>query len=144
MTRIRILKLYGIRKELSSISKLTILTNLRQLSLKDCPDLQTLTFLETLLKLEVLDLSGSASFCSLLSSLENLTNLQELHLRGCSSLEELPSLKSFINLKVLDLSNTGIKELSNEISEFNYLKGLPEGVINWDNCNIFKFTEIQA
>ncbi|TXG66071.1 hypothetical protein EZV62_007346 [Acer yangbiense] len=123
MTHLQILKLSGIKEDMSSIlSKLTTLTNLSQLSLKDCPGLKTLPPLEALSKLEVLDLSGEA--VRSLPFLEKLSNLRELLLSGCSSLETLLSLKALIHLNVLDLSGTGIKEFPYEISELTCLKRL--------------------
>ncbi|KAK3200768.1 hypothetical protein Dsin_024183 [Dipteronia sinensis] len=147
MTHLQILKLSGITEDMSSIfSKLTTLTNLGQLSLKD-----------SLSKLEVLDLSGAA--VTSVPFLEKLSNLRELLLSRCSSLKTLPSLKALIHLTVLDLSGTEIKEFPYEISELTCLKRLvlphlrevdwgkikrlPEDVV-WGGCGISKPTEIVA
>ncbi|KAK0601694.1 hypothetical protein LWI29_026554 [Acer saccharum] len=161
MTHLQILKLSGITEDMSSISsKLTTLTNLIQLSLKDCQGLKTLPSLEALSKLEVLDLSGTA--VASLPVLEKLSNIRELLLSGCSSLKTLPSLKALIHLNVLDISETGIIEFPYEISELTCLKRLvlphlnikrevdwrkikrlPEDV-DWGGCGISIPTETGA
>lgn len=102
------------------MSKLTNLTNLRELSLNNC-SLDYELNLEKLTTLEVLDFSHTK--VRRLHSLENLCNLQQLLLRGCSELV-LPNLERLTKLQTLDLWGTKIEEFPYWISELKYLKRL--------------------
>ncbi|KDP35434.1 hypothetical protein JCGZ_10817 [Jatropha curcas] len=161
LTSLEILDLSKVKVEGTlSISGLSNLINLRQLSLQDCLTLESEPHLEAFTKLTVLDLSGTAvrSF----PSLDKLSQLCKLLLRGCSSLEKLPPLKSLRYLQVLDLSGTRIKKLPDGISELTCLTHLdlpdlkvieevgweninriPEE-LNWDQCSISQPVEIHS
>ncbi|KAL5711115.1 hypothetical protein ACHQM5_021606 [Ranunculus cassubicifolius] len=110
-------------KELPMIS---VKSNLIQLLLKRCPDLQELPHLD-LQKLQVLNLSGSIHFKKFSSGslgkllrlktldlsatqvtelpiISECSNLRHLLLRNCLWLETLPQLEELLKLEVLDLS----------------------------------------
>jgi Leucine-rich repeat (LRR) protein len=151
MNLLQLLNLSGTGLKISSLSKLTDLT---QLSLGGCSLLGSEPNFGNHTKLEVLDLSEPK--ITSLPSLGRLSSLRELKLRGCSGLEQLPDLKLLIHLEVLDLWGTGINGFPYDISELTSLKHLdlpdmtriqkvdwvlikrlPEEV-NWVECGILK------
>ncbi|KAI6703878.1 hypothetical protein NL676_013014 [Syzygium grande] len=118
MSKLRILNLSEI--EFEQLPSLSHLTNLRELSLRNCSC--KVSNLDALKELQLLDLSGTK--VESLPTLETFSNLQQLLLRDCADLESLENLKSLTELEVLDLSGTKIKEFPYEISDLTSLRKL--------------------
>ena len=140
--------------QISDVSPLKDLTNLRRLDLDDLQisdvsplkDLTNLTYLDldgnqisdlsplsTLRNLTELDLDGNE--VSDLSPLSVLTNLIELDLHD-NQISDVSPLSTLVNLTVLDLRN-------NQISDFSPLAGLITNLVEYDNSDqTFPPTEV--
>ncbi|XP_028782705.1 putative disease resistance RPP13-like protein 1 [Neltuma alba] len=105
------------------MSRLCRLKYIRQLSLKGCRNLRSLTDgIGNLKHLHYLDISYS-SIGKLPNSMCLLINLQTLKLRSCDYLTELPSnLYKLINLRHLDLEGCAIKKMPSCMGKLNKLR----------------------
>lgn len=81
---------------IENLPSMSNFNNLKELSLRGCSNLKTLSDLEALKKLDVLDLSGTGITC--LPPLSTLSNLRTLMLTGCSGLDNSLHLEEFIML----------------------------------------------
>ncbi|PIA30455.1 hypothetical protein AQUCO_05500017v1 [Aquilegia coerulea] len=111
---LQVLDLSG--NQVSDLSFITGCIDLRQLSLKDCPNIFTMPPLDKLTRLKKLDLSRTQT--TELTFLSGCKNLCQLLLNDCSNIQELTSLKVHTRLEVLDLSGTKITDFS-LLSGFN-------------------------
>ncbi|PIA30458.1 hypothetical protein AQUCO_05500020v1 [Aquilegia coerulea] len=102
--------------QVSDLSFISGCIDLRQLSLKDCPNILTMPRLDELTRLEKLDISRSKTIELSLPSRSK--SLCQLVLSDCSNIQELTSLKEHTRLEVLDLSGTKIEDFS-VLSGFN-------------------------
>lgn len=134
-------------KELSDISPLANLTNLKVLKLKT-NDIQDVSVLKNLTNLEELDLFGNRKIKSI-EGFEKLTNLKKLFLnrtrsikditalKECKNLQQLSiqgnkvdnidALKDHKNLEKLDISSNNIKDLTAISSSVNLTELLANG-----------------
>ncbi|KAF5201336.1 Suppressor of npr1-1 [Thalictrum thalictroides] len=117
----------------SDLSFISGCIDLRQLSLRDCPNILTLPPLNELTRLEELDLSRT-EFIEL-SFLSGCKSLCQLLLNDCSNIQELTSLKEHTGLEVLDLSGTKTEDFS-LLSGFHKLRELSlRGCLNLETLS---------
>ncbi|TRX55906.1 leucine-rich repeat domain-containing protein [Thalassomonas sp. M1454] len=95
--------------QLTDLSVLAELTNLKSLSIQNMPELVNFDFLTNLTNLEKLDLTGSKF--NNLGALVGLTKLSNLNLNG-ALVSDLTSLSSLVNLNSLDVSYTQVSDLT--------------------------------
>ncbi|XP_077251446.1 putative disease resistance protein At1g61300 [Tasmannia lanceolata] len=134
---------------------LSCLSNLRMLSLNDCPCLESLPMPQIQAKLEILNFKRTP-IKSLIpkASFEDMRNLRFLDfyvpnasgithfsVRGCLSLERLQGLETLVNLHMLDLSGTKIKNLPEEITNLKKLMRLD--LIDTKHLEIVNWNEIR-
>ncbi|CAN0890025.1 Disease resistance protein L6 [Linum grandiflorum] len=112
-------------KELIDVTGLDMLDSLKWLSLKWCPSIRKLPDLSRLIKLKTLDVRQCTQLTEV-TGLERLESLEELWMSGCESIKELPNLSGMKNLRELRLK--GCRQLK----EVNGLEGLELTVFEAD------------
>ena len=141
--------------EVSDISQLSNLVNLKELNLGGCRGLSDVSPLSNLVNLkelglyqtQVSDVSPLAGLINLkvlsldhtnvsdISQLSNLVNLKELNLGGCRGLSDVSPLKDPlgpVNLEKLDLEDTQVSDLSPLKSLVNLKELNLKGTEVWD------------
>ncbi|XAR53694.1 hypothetical protein NMG60_11022344 [Bertholletia excelsa] len=146
--RLKRLKVLDVSKApFRTLPSLAKLSNLRRLSLLNCPNLVELPDWSSLEKLEELNLQGCSALKELqgtsfeklsclqrldlsdtlikrLPSLSSLTNLRHLLLKRCAKVKEIPELRSLSKLQELNLC--GVKHLGNIVNGDDFLKNMSQ------------------
>ena len=124
-------RLYLDEYDLTSLSILSGLKELKKLTLHQCEKLVDVSGLDRLLQLRILSLSGCEKLVGL-SSVGALQQMQDLHLaflHGCRELTDISCFSSLQKLKSLSLSGMQLED----ISSLRVLQGLE--TIKFYNCS---------
>ncbi|KAF4404173.1 hypothetical protein G4B88_014629 [Cannabis sativa] len=102
---------------IKTLPSLSNLSNLRELILTNCMQLEKLPEMEGLTNLEKLDVSGATALKEVLDERLETSKLRMLLMKNCGNLEKFPSLKAFEHLEELDLSGCKKLEMNNQSFE---------------------------
>uniref|UniRef100_A0A803PMG7 Disease resistance R13L4/SHOC-2-like LRR domain-containing protein n=1 Tax=Cannabis sativa TaxID=3483 RepID=A0A803PMG7_CANSA len=102
---------------IKTLPSLSNLSNLRELILTNCMQLEKLPEMEGLTNLEKLDVSGANALKEVLDERLETSKLRMLLMKNCGNLEKFPSLKAFEHLEELDLSGCKKLEMNNQSFE---------------------------
>ncbi|MFD2176285.1 leucine-rich repeat domain-containing protein [Veronia pacifica] len=116
------------KEQLQSISKLTVLKRLRITHARP----KDIDFISSLVNIEELVLEYVSGFSDL-SPLQSLTKLRSLHMENLRRVKEFDGLAGIESLRYLRIDGT--LDWKQPISDFNFLKGLP-------NLEVLSFGQI--
>ncbi|CAL9226025.1 unnamed protein product [Arabidopsis halleri] len=141
--------------------KISELSNLKELIIRNCTKLKALPNLEKLTHLEIFDVSGSTeletiegsfenlsclhkvnlsgtNLCELPNKISELSNLEELIVRNCTKLKALPNLEKLTHLEIFDVSGcTDLDKIEGSFENMSYLRE-----VNLSGTNLKTFPEL--
>lgn len=109
-------------KKLEDLSAISSLSNLQELYIQYCPEIEDLSAISNLPNLRKLHIS-SCDKIEDLSAISNLSNLQELDISSCYKIKDLSAISGLFNLKSLNIRNLDIIDIS-PISKLENLEKL--------------------
>lgn len=109
-------------KKLEDLSAISSLSNLQELYIEHCPEIEDLSAISNLPNLRKLYIS-SCDKIEDLSAISNLSNLQELDISSCYKIKDLSAISGLFNLKSLNIRNLDITDIS-PISKLENLEEL--------------------